>query len=421
MKHNKKRNILIITPGGLPVPATDGGAVQNLIESIIKENNDRLECNITIISPYDQHAYEKSKLYSSTNFKWVKIPSFITTLDNLVLKFVKKVFKNKKIISARSIFKYIYFTYSCGVILKNNSYSDVIIENSVILFWAIRLFGNVNKYGDRYYFHLHNVPRISAGCKSIIKKSKKVLCVSNYVANQITKQDSSIGEISKDNIEIFYNCIDTNKFKPIDDIKILNVYRDKFGINYDEKVIVFSGRLSREKGIEELLKSIKFLKINNYKLLIVGSCFYNLKINTDFEKELIKLSLPFKDKIIFTGYVKYDEMEYIYNLADVVVLPSMWEEPAGLTIIEAMACGKVVITTKSGGICEYTGDNNCILLDKCEGIERLIAENIDNLFRSEELMQIYGQRALNKAKEYNTRAYIERFYDILDIRNKETL
>ena len=50
-------------------------------------------------------------------------------------------------------------------------------------------------------------------------------------------------------------------------------------------------------------------------------------------------------------------------MADIVVLPSVWEEPAGLTMIEALACGKPLITTNAGGISEYVAGSGAIQLN----------------------------------------------------------
>ena len=90
------------------------------------------------------------------------------------------------------------------------------------------------------------------------------------------------------------------------------------------------------------------MKTPRIKLLIAGSSFYGMNVKSSFEEEIINIAKTINNNIIFTGFVPYEEMPKVYNVADIAVLPSMWEEPAGLTIIESMACGIPVITTVSG-------------------------------------------------------------------------
>lgn len=68
-----------------------------------------------------------------------------------------------------------------------------------------------------------------------------------------------------------------------------------------------------------------------------------------------RLAESMKDRILFTGYINNEELPYMYNLANVAVLLSIWDEPAGLTMIEALSCGIPFISTYSGGIPEYIG------------------------------------------------------------------
>ena len=58
--------------GCFPVPASKGGAVSTLIESLIRENSEKGLAELTIFSYYDEKAYKKSRKYSNVNFIWVK-------------------------------------------------------------------------------------------------------------------------------------------------------------------------------------------------------------------------------------------------------------------------------------------------------------------------------------------------------------
>ena len=53
----------------------------------------------------------------------------------------------------------------------------------------------------------------------------------------------------------------------------------------------------------------------------------------DYMLELKREAEDIKDKIIFTGYIDYEDMPSIYQLSNIAVLPSMWDEPAGMTMV----------------------------------------------------------------------------------------
>lgn len=406
--------LLIITSGGFPVPAVKGGAVQTLLEHIIAENNNINKIQLEIISPFDKEALEASKKYNNIKFHWVHIPKIIKVIDYLAYYLIKTVFKKKKALSYRSSFTLLWFIFKSSLILKNNKFDKVMFENTVLLFWSLKLWNNSLKYKGKYYYHLHNIPGVNGGCGELIRNCNKILCISDFVGRSICSEDNPIGPVDKNRIEIFFNCIDTKKFKPINDNTCLDAYRTKWGISTDEKVIVFSGRLNEEKGIKEVLEAIRYVKTKNYKLLIVGSCFYSMNIKSDFELQLYNLSKEAEDKIVFTGFVNHHEMPYIYNIADVAVLPSMWEEPAGLTIIEAMACGIPVITTKSGGIVEYTDSSCSILLERDENLVVNIAKNIDLILQNPDIADTFVGNGLTRVKKiFSTKCYINRFYEII--------
>lgn len=73
------------------------------------------------------------------------------------------------------------------------------------------------------------------------------------------------------------------------------------------------------------------------KILVVGSYLHGSKEKDKYVEYIKKLANELENKVIFTGFISQKEVNRIYNAADVAVLPSMWDEPAGLTMVEAMA------------------------------------------------------------------------------------
>lgn len=197
-----------------------------------------------------------------------------------------------------------------------------------------------------YYFTEHNVEyirwkRMGKYFYNILKiyekcccnLAKKVICVSETDQKLIYELGIDINKIV-----VIPNGVDIQRFKPYDNKnEIRQKIRQKLFINNSDPIILFSGELSyipnfqavriiREVIIDKVLK-----RISEAKFLIIGSN-PPLKYN--------------HNSIIFTGNV--DRIEDYINASDVVIAPLTSGGGTKLKIVEAIACGKVVITTSIG-------------------------------------------------------------------------
>lgn len=391
--------------GRYPVPAVHGGAVSTLIESLLYGNNKEKYMDLTVVTYYEKNAEIIAKeKYPNVNFKWIRIPYIIMALDMLFFKVITTFFKSKKGISYKSVFSLVYYIVISTVFLSTHTFDKVVLENNIPLAWIIRL----SKYKGKYYYHFHNVPRIDAKCREVFSKCSGYLCVSKYVATQITSSNSAIGKISEKKVRVLYNCIDVELFSVFKDrITIRREICERYNINPKNKILVFVGRLSSEKGIDKILRAMKSLKNENLTLLIIGSLMHNADVTDSYQNELKQLSKKLGDKVVFTGYISQEELPKFYNIADEVVLPSMWDEPAGLTMVEALSCGAFVVTTLSGGIPEYVG-NYATLLERDSIIQNL-TNTLDENTNSKD---ISAQRNYI-VQNFSRNDYIGKFYRIL--------
>ena len=108
----------------------------------------------------------------------------------------------------------------------------------------------------------------------------------------------------------------------------------------NSKVVLFVGRLTSIKCVDSLLKSFADLKGKNY-LIIIGDGEDYGKLNT------LASNLGVKDKVIFTGNVKHEDVYSYMGVSDVFVLPSLMET-GGNVLLEALASGLPIISTKVG-------------------------------------------------------------------------
>jgi glycosyltransferase involved in cell wall biosynthesis len=402
-------DLAIVTTGFLPIPATRGGAVEALIVNFLDKNEEYEKLNITVFSTYDEQAKEQAKKYKKTNFIFVKPNKIVQILDLIVYFLAKHTLKGRAF-SFRYIFQRTHFLNKISVNLSKNDYQTLLFENHPTMLSVLKKRNNYAKYKGRYFYHTHNEIKGTFGCFDLLKNSSSVICISQFIANQAVDLLGNEASIS-----ILKNCIDLSKFANKYTKEEIQHLKAKYGISETEKVLLFTGRFVKEKGIKELALALREIKYENYKLLIVGSLFFGIKVKSDFEKEIAEIVEPVKDKVIFTGFVPYEKMPDLYAIADIAVLPSMWEEPAGLTIIEAMASGLPIITTRSGGIPEYANEKCAFILKRDENLISNIAKSIDTLLSDENLAEKMGKESRLTVQELNLDNY---YFNLLSLLGK---
>jgi alpha-maltose-1-phosphate synthase len=169
--------------------------------------------------------------------------------------------------------------------------------------------------------------------------------------------------VAPDRISVIPAGLDCENFKPLERNEQV---AKKLGIAEDSIRILFVGRLIAEKGILDLLNAFSKLLKKNLKveLVIVGSGTPKMQIQI----RQLAANLKIGDKVKFLGSIKYRHMPEMHNLADVFCLPSIpsktWAEQFGYSMVEAMACGKPVVSTSSGSIPEVVKDRMTGILVK---------------------------------------------------------
>jgi glycosyltransferase involved in cell wall biosynthesis len=136
----------------------------------------------------------------------------------------------------------------------------------------------------------------------------------------------------------------------LDKNKIVKL-REKLQHSNDEKLILFVGRLSEEKGVREAIQATQLLLKDNHnvRLIVIGE---------GHEKHIFKCltkELNIEHAVDFLGWVPNQDIYYYFSACDVFVGPSKkskdgWIEAQGLTFVEAMLAGCPVIGSNSGGI-----------------------------------------------------------------------
>jgi glycogen(starch) synthase len=122
-------------------------------------------------------------------------------------------------------------------------------------------------------------------------------------------------------------------------------FRKKFALP-EEKIVLFVGRLVYEKGVQTLVNALpKILSRVNAKIVIVG--------DGGMKDPLIRqvANMRLAHKIMFTGFLDDETLRKLYQVADVCVVPSLYE-PFGITALEAMAAKTPLVVSNTGGLSE---------------------------------------------------------------------
>lgn len=209
--------------------------------------------------------------------------------------------------------------------------------------------------------------------------------ISNFLKKRCIKHG-----IGPEKITIIPNGFDDNIFTPNLNTKINEKLRKKLGMK-NEKVLITVSRLALKNAVDDIIKSLTFLKTKNTKLIVIGS--------GEKEEALKKLTknLKLSKQVLFLGQVDYKEIPKYLHISDVFIRPSL-SEGFGNSFIEAMACGIPVIGTKVGGIPDFLDDKKTGLFVKRKNPPD-IAEKTEMLFKNERLKKEIVKNGLKFVNE----------------------
>jgi glycogen(starch) synthase len=166
-----------------------------------------------------------------------------------------------------------------------------------------------------------------------MERADKVISVSYFTRNIIISRYG----INSGKVEVVYNGVDHNG----------NWALAESGIDKDEKIVLFLGRITMQKGPEYFLAAAKKVLevMDNVKFVMAGS--------GDLMHRAVEMAagLGIGHKVLFTGFLRGEDVQKIYRIADLYVMPSV-SEPFGIAPLEALENDVPVIISKQSGVSE---------------------------------------------------------------------
>lgn len=189
--------------------------------------------------------------------------------------------------------------------------------------------------------------------------------------------------------------------------------RATLGIAPEDFAIVYCGRMVPLKGVKELLLAMQKLP-RRAVLVAVGSTNFGLSTKESYERELYTLAQQGGSRVVFTGFVHNTELWRYYALADAVCMPTIGQEAAGLVAVEAMASGRPVVATRSGGIPEYIPAEAGLLVPVTPNLPEDLANALRTLMDDPARCRAMGLAGERAALAYSPQQYYQNFVSILD-------
>lgn len=226
--------------------------------------------------------------------------------------------------------------------------------------------------------------RILSGLSEHVFSADRVLVVS-----EATKQDLMRHcQVDANKVRVIYNGV-SQRFRPVSEL--LDVVRGRYHL--PKKFMLFVGTVEPRKNLTRLVEAFNRAgsKVEQ-SLVVVGAKGWK----TSPLCEEINRS-PVRDRIHLAGFVADDDLPAVYNLADALIYPSLYEG-FGIPVIEAMACGTPVVTSDVSALPEVAGDA-ALLIDPLNTSQ--LADAMERIVHDQPLRASLRAKGIERAKKFS--------------------
>ena len=224
---------------------------------------------------------------------------------------------------------------------------------------------------------------------AFIRLADQIIVPSHFLKNLVV---ANLG-LSQEKVSVIPNGVNLQQFSP--ELRV-DMIRRKYDLG-DSPVILFVGRIYPEKGVDLLIESIPLVqkRVKDVKLLIVGPVTNEIYMK-QLRSIISKLGLR---NVIFTGAIDVkEELPEIYAACTLFCCPSVHGEGFGNVALEALASGKPVVTTRSGGLPEIIEDGKVGYVVPVMKKKEL-AQALIRILEDADLQKTMGREARKRAEE----------------------
>lgn len=334
----------------------------------------------------------------------------VTVVIAPVLKLYRKMFTPKNILLFfQQIKKAVSILDELNAVYK----FDLVYSNTLAVLLGM-IYAKKRKI--KHIWHVHEIivhPKIIAAIfpKLLNNFADLVVCNSQATKNNLTIRNK---ELDKKTIVIYNGVAQSNSLKDASS-------KENFGFDDNDIIVTLVGRISRLKGHKLMLDVFtkNFTTKENIKLLFVGSPVVDQEYYLDEIRNTIEKNKINKQVKIFP-FTK--DLNAIWQISDIVVLPSTEAESFGLVAVEAMLAGKPVVASNHGGPTEIVVNEKTGYLVEPNN-DKLFFDAIQKLIENPNLRIEFGESGYQRAiQHFSVERYVNGFEELFStlISHKKT-
>lgn len=234
--------------------------------------------------------------------------------------------------------------------------------------------------------HLHNDPQEMKYAKTSQQRSKllnqcaHIYCVSEWAKTRFME---GLNETDEKRVHVMYSGLEIPKTIPA-----------------KEPYILYVGRMTPNKGVLEYAQALALTlpQHPDWKGVLIGGRRHSASnLLSDYEQNILNTIEPLNNAF-HQGFMEHDKTIAFFERAEIVVIPSLWEEPYGRIAVEAIAHGCAVITSGSGGLKEIIGDAGIILQHTTA---QEIAQHLQHLMMQPDVLRELQHKARARAELFD--------------------
>ncbi|MCK9181550.1 MAG: glycogen synthase [Fibrobacteraceae bacterium] len=224
------------------------------------------------------------------------------------------------------------------------------------------------------------------------------------VSGEMKRDVMNLYNVPADRIQVIYNGIDPDFYKPTFEPAIL----EKYGIDKNKPFILFVGRITRQKGISQLIGAIPHIKEGVQVVLCAGAPD-TPELAKECETKINELKKTREGIFWIQEMMQHKELRVLYSYATAFVTPSLYE-PFGIINLEAMSCGTPVVGSAVGGIPEIIVEGKTGFLVPLEArssidfepkdpdaFQHALADKLNKLLENPDLAKSLGEASRKRA------------------------